>query len=74
MSSCTASQVCGYRVIKVAKDYIGEVSFAVSSKSDLSGEMQQFGLDSDLDVSVGLFDSQGRKYAMTDPFRYIHAL
>jgi protein disulfide isomerase family A protein 3 len=56
------------RVIKVAKDYVGEVSFAVSSKNDLSGEMQQFGLDSDLDVSVGLFDSQGLKYTMTDPF------
>ena len=66
--------MCGYRVIKVAKDYIGEVSFAVSSKNDLSGEMQQFGLDSDLDVSVGLFDNQGRKYAMTDTFRYIHVL
>ena len=63
--------VCLYRVIKVAKDYVGEVSFAVSSKNDLSGEMQQFGLDSDLDVSVGLFDSQGLKYTMTDPFRYV---
>lgn len=57
------------RVIKVAKDYVGEVSFAVSSKTVLYGEMEEFGLDSEQEVSVGLFDSQGRKYAMTDKFR-----
>lgn len=59
------------RVIKVAKDYVGEVSFAVSSKSMMSAEMQQFGLDTGLDVSVGIFDNKGSKYAMTEKFRYI---
>ena len=57
------------RVIKVAKDYVGEVSFAVSSKTVLSGELQQFGLDAEQEVCVGLYDSMGVKYAMTDKFR-----
>lgn len=59
------------RVIKVAKDHVGEVSFAVSSKTEMSGEMQQFGLDSQQEVSVGIFDNKGHKYAMSEKFRYV---
>ena len=54
----------------MAKDYVGQVSFAVSSKQLMAGELQQFGMETELEVSVGLFDSQGLKYAMTDTFRY----
>lgn len=59
------------RVIKVAKDHVGEVSFAVSSKMEMSGEMQQFGLDPEQEVSVGIFDNKGHKYAMSEKFRYV---
>lgn len=63
------------RVIKVAKDYVGQVSFSVSSKKLMGAELQQFGLETEQEVCVGLFDSQGRKYAMTETFRYdIHPL
>ena len=57
------------RVIKVAKEFVGRVSFAVSSKTEMSREMDALGLDSDADVQVGIYDSLG-KYAMTDDFRY----
>ena len=56
-------------MIKVAKEFVGRVSFAVSSKAEMSREMEALGLDSDADVQVGLYDSLG-KYAMTDDFRY----
>ena len=56
-------------MIKVAKEFVGRVSFAVSSKTEMSREMDALGLDSDADVQVGLYDSLG-KYAMTDDFRY----
>ena len=56
------------RVIKVAKEFVGRVSFAVSSKSEMSRETDALGLDSDAQVTVGLYDSNG-KYAMTEDFR-----
>ena len=59
-------------MIKVAKDFMGEVAFAVSSKNDMNIELEQFGVDSAQDVSVGLFDSKGQKYAMQEKFRYIY--
>lgn len=55
------------RVIKVAKEYVGKVKFAVSDKDDFNSELQALGLDGN-DVSVGLYDSKG-KYAMTEKFR-----
>jgi hypothetical protein len=56
------------RVIKVAKDFVGRVSFAVSSKSEMSRETDALGLDSDAQVTVGIYDSNG-KYAMAEDFR-----
>ena len=53
----------------MAKDFVGEVSFAVSSKNDLKMEMDQFGLDSGLEVAVGLFNSKGQKYSMQEKFK-----
>ena len=58
-----------HRVIKVAKDFVEQVYFAVSSKTEMAGELQQFGIGPETEVGVGLFDSKGRKYAMTDKFR-----
>ena len=56
-----------HRVIKVAKEFIGQVNFAVSDKEDFTGELQALGLDSEEDVVVGVYDSDG-KYAMTGKF------
>ena len=50
---------------------MGEVNFAVSSKAAMGGELQQFGIGPDQEVGVGVFDSQGRKYAMTEKFRCV---
>ncbi len=56
------------RVIKVAKEFVGEVSFAVSNKDDYGSEIEALGLDASADVVAGLYDSKG-KYAMTEDFR-----
>ena len=58
-----------HRVIKVAKDLVGEVYFAVSGKREMGAELQQFGVGPDQEVGVGLFDEKGRKYAMIEKFR-----
>ena len=63
--SCLFSHL---RVIKVAKEFVGRVSFSVSSKSEMSRETEALGLDSSAQVTVGLYDSNG-KYAMTEDFR-----
>lgn len=57
------------RVIKVAKEFIGEVYFAISDKDEYGSELQALGLDAEADVVVGLYDARGYKYAMTDKFR-----
>ena len=41
----------------------------MSSKSEMSRETDALGLDSDAQVTVGLYDSNG-KYAMTEDFRW----
>lgn len=56
-----------HRVIKVAKDFVGKVNFAVSDKDDFTSELQALGLDSEADVVVGIYDADG-KYAMTEKF------
>ena len=53
---------------------MGEVNFAVSSKTVMGGEVQQFGIGPDQEVGVGLFDSNGRKYAMTEKFRFVEGI
>lgn len=58
---------CTHRVIKVAKDFVGKVNFAVSDKSDYASELQALGLDENADVVAGLYDDKG-KYAMTEKF------
>ena len=40
----------------------------MSSKVDMAGELQQFGIEPGQDVGVGAFDSKGLKYAMSEKF------
>eukprot|EP00731_Ephydatia_muelleri_P016571 Em0009g995a len=56
------------RVIKVAKDHVGSVAFAVSDKEAFAQDLEQLGLDKSAEVVVGLFDSKGQKYPMTGTF------
>ena len=57
------------RVIKVAKDYVGSVVFAVSDKGAFVQDIEQLGLDKSAEVVAGLFDSKGQKFSMTGTFR-----
>ena len=59
------------RVIKVAKDHVGSVAFAVSDKEAFAQDLEQLGLDKSAEVVVGLFDSKGQKYPMTGTFRQV---
>lgn len=59
-------------MIKVAKEFVGEVYFAVSSKAEMGAELQQFGIEPTAEIGVGLFDSKGFKYAMTEKFRLVN--
>jgi len=56
------------RVIKVAKDFIDGVTFAVSSSEEYAHELEQLGLAREEEVVAGLFDKQGKKYSMADKF------
>ena len=55
-------------MIKVAKQFVGQVTFAVSDVATFNREVSDLGLDNGDDVVVGLYDSSG-KYAMTESFR-----
>ena len=59
------------RVIKVAKDYVGSVSFAVSDKAVFGQDLDQLGSDKAAEVVAGLFDAKGQKYSMTESFRCV---
>lgn len=55
-------------MIKIAKEFKGQVNFAVSSKQQFSSEIQALGLDEEAEVVAGLYDSKG-KYSMAEKFR-----
>ena len=58
-----------HRVIKVAREFVDQVSFAVSDKSEFAHEKEQLGLSDVEEVVAGMYDSEGHKYAMTEKFR-----
>ena len=62
------------RVIKVAKDFIGEVTFAISSKIEMASELEALGHGPALDIAAGLYDEKGQKYSMTESFRLAPAI
>ena len=56
------------RVLKVAKDFDGKVSFAVSDAQDFHQEVEALGLTDDGKTpSAGIYDRRG-KYAMEETF------
>ncbi|GFQ85965.1 protein disulfide-isomerase A4 [Trichonephila clavata] len=61
------TQLVRKEVAKVAKDYKGEVTFAISNENEYEDELQALNLDdSGEDVNVGFFDEDKVKYRM-DP-------
>lgn len=59
------TQLVRKEVAKVAKDYKGKVTFAVSNENEYEDELQALNLDdSGEDVNVGFFDVNNVKYRM----------
>ncbi|XP_055937281.1 protein disulfide-isomerase A4-like [Argiope bruennichi] len=59
------TQLIRKEVAKVAKDYKGKVTFAVSNENEYEDELQTLNLDdSGEDVNVGFFDAKNVKYRM----------
>ncbi|XP_054722821.1 protein disulfide-isomerase A4-like [Uloborus diversus] len=59
------TQLIQKEVAKVAKDYTGEITFAVSNEEEFEDELVQLNLDdSGEDVNVGYFESRKIKYRM----------
>jgi len=60
-----------YRVIKVAKEFVGKLTFAVSSKAEFSHEIDEFGGTKE-EVFAGIFDASGKKYSYGEKkFRFV---
>lgn len=53
------------RVIKVAKEFVGKLTFAISSWSEFGHEINEFGFEKGDNPVVGIRDSKGMKYKMT---------
>ncbi|XP_058831651.1 protein disulfide-isomerase A3 [Topomyia yanbarensis] len=57
------------RVLKVAKEFVGRVSFAVSAKDDFQHELNEYGYDYVGDKPLALArDSKNQKFVMKDEF------
>lgn len=50
-----------HRVIKVAKEFVGQLTFAVSNKGEFSHEIEEFGGTKE-EVFLGIFGNNGMKY------------
>ena len=58
-------------MIKVAKEYVGQLTFAVSSKGDFSHEIDEFGGTKE-EVFAGIFGADGKKYSYGEKkFRFV---
>ncbi|XP_076360874.1 protein disulfide-isomerase A4-like [Tachypleus tridentatus] len=59
------TQLIREEVLKVAKDYKGQITFAVCNEEDFAEELKDLGLDdSGEDVNVGFFKTPKHRYSM----------
>ena len=58
----------------MAKDFVDGVTFSVSSIEEYAHELKELGLEGDQEVMAALFDKEGKKYSMTDKFRWSKAM
>ena len=49
-------------MIKVAKEFVGQLTFSVSNKGEFSHEIDEFGGTKE-DVFAGIFSADGKKYS-----------
>lgn len=57
------------RVLKVAKEFVGRVNFAVSAKDDFQHELNEYGLDYTPDKPLALArDAKNQKFVMNEEF------
>jgi hypothetical protein len=55
------------KILKIAQNYKDQYTFAIADEQKMSSLLKEFGLEeSDEDVNVGCYDSQGLKYRMND--------
>ena len=60
-----------HRVIKVAKEFTEQLTFAVSNKGEFGHEIDELGGTKE-DVFVGIFGADGKKYSYGDKkFRFV---
>jgi len=63
------------RVLKVAEQFKGKLTFAISNKESFSHELDEFGLGGDKKTSekpiVAAFGVKGEKYPMSEEFRLL---
>lgn len=57
------------RVIKVAKEFVGQLTFAISSWNEFGHEINEFGFEKGDNPVVGIRDSKGMKYKMAAEYR-----
>ena len=57
------------RVIKVAKEFVGQLSFAISSWDEFGHEVNEFGYEKGANPVAGIRDAKGMKYKMTAEYR-----
>ena len=57
------------RVIKVAKEFTGKLTFAIASWDVFGHEVNEFGFEKGSNPVVGVQDAKGMKYKMTADYR-----
>lgn len=70
-SICSGTNYWRNRILKVAKDYSKDFTFAVSAKDDFQHELNEFGFDyvpSDKPLVLAR-DENKKKFVMKDEFR-----
>ena len=58
-------------MIKVAKEFVGKATFAISSWEEFGHEVNEYGLEKGDKPVVGARDAKNMKYVMTEEYRYV---
>lgn len=61
------------RIIKVAKDFVSDFSFAISAKDDFQNELNEFGIDYVSDDKPLIFarNKKNQKFSMKNEFSWV---
>ena len=67
---CPGTNYYRNRVIKVAKEFVGKLSFAISSWEEFGHEVNEYGFEKGANPVVGIRDAKGMKYKMAAEYRW----